>query len=244
MKIVFWNKEQNCGMTSNMLVFAVFLVYRKGCRITFFELAGEKHGIKSYFREPCEKYHKSYIETLIERHLYYISEANWKRRQKKRKMRNGKLFQPSILREIRYIEANMDVILIHLGDREDDEAKRIIREADVFIVNVKQEESGFETFFAQYANLSEHIFFLIGNYSEGTTLQKSYFSNKYRISENEIGVIPFHSEWQYLLKQKKLENYIGRRDKEKMSGKKYYFLREVEASIEKIWSMAQLSCNK
>lgn len=236
-KIVFWSKEQDCGMTSNMLILAVFLVYRKGHRIALFELAGEKYGVKSYFKEPCEKYHKAYIETLIERHFYYISEANWKRRQKKRKMRNGKLFKPSILREIRHVEPNMDEVLIHLGDREDEEAKRIIREADIFLVNVKQEEAGFETFLAKYANLSEHVFFLIGNYSEGSTLQKSYFCSKYRISEREIGIIPFHSEWDYLWKQKKLEHYIGRSDEAKMSGKKYYFLHEVESCIEKIWNM-------
>ena len=105
-------------------------------------------------------------------------------------------------------------------------------------MNVKQEEAGFEAFLAKYANLSEHVFFLIGNYSEGSTLQKSYFCSKYRISESEIGVIPFHSEWNYLLEQKKLKHYIGRSDKTEMSGKKYYFLREVEVCIEKMWNFA------
>ena len=237
-KIVFWSKEPKCGMTSNLLLLSIILVYRKGYRITVFELSGEKNGIKSYFKEPCEKYHKAYIETLIERHLYYISEANWKRRQKKRKMRNGKRFKPSILREICTVEPNMDAVFIHLGDREDEEAKKIIWEADVLVVNIKQKEALFETFFAKYANLSGNVFFLMGNYSEGSTLQKSYFCSKYRISENEIGVIPFHSEWNYLLEQDKLVSYVRESDETKISGKKYYFLHEVELCIEKIWNMA------
>ncbi len=238
-KIVFWGLEKNCGIISNMLILAATLVYKKGYRVALFELAEERQGVKAYFQEPCEKYHKAYIETLIERQLYYISEKNWKRRQKKRKMRNGKVLKPSILRGICYVEQNMDVVFVNLGDRQDEEAKKVMWEADVLVVTIQQEEDAFETFFAQYTNLSEHMFFLIGNYCEGEMFQKSYFCSKYRISENEIGVIPFHSQWQYICEQKKVADYVRHSDEAKMSGKKYYFLKEAEQCIEKIWNMAE-----
>lgn len=233
-KIVFWGNERNCGVTSNMLILASYLVWHKGYRITIFELVRENRGVKEYLPSSYAKYHKAYIETLVEKQLYYVSGENWKKRQKRRRMRNGKQYTPSILSGICYAEQNMDAVLVNLADREDDEARKIMREADLLIVNMKQSEESFEAFFAKYANLSEHIFFLIGSYFTEGNCDRDYLCSKYRILEEDIGVIPFNPELQYICEKSRLDTYIRRSDKNRISGMRYCFMREVEQTAEKI----------
>lgn len=235
MNIVFWGMERECGMTVNMLTLANYLVLHKGCRVTLFELVAEKRGVCTYFPEPYQRYRKAYLETLIEKQLYYVSGERWKKCQRKRKTRKGKEHCPPILETIRYVESNMDAVLVNLGNRRDKEARKLMWEADLLVVNLKQNERVLETFFAHYANLSERIFFLIGKYFGGGVCDEAYFKSKYRIPEEQLAVIPFNSELTYICEKSRIDHYIRHDDDFKISGMKYYFLREVEKTAEKMY---------
>lgn len=234
MKIVFWGKERNCGLTWNMLLLAEYLVWHKGYRITMFELVREDQGVKAYLSGSCIRYHKAYMETMVEKHLYYISGEKWKQEQKKRQRRRGKQSVQSIWDGICYIEKNMDVVFVNLADREDEEARKIMRKADLLIVNMKQSEAAFDTFFMKYANLSEHIFFLVGSYFAKGSCDKTYLCSKYRIADDEIGVIPFHPQLAYICEKGRLDAYIRCRQKSKMDGIQAAFIRELEQTAEKV----------
>lgn len=242
MKIVFWGNERNCGVTLNMLLLAGYLVWHKGYRIMIFELVRENRGVKTYLSGPYTRYHKAYMETLVEKQLYFVSGENWKREQNRRRRRRGKQSVQSILEGICYAEKNMDAVFVNLADREDEEARKIIREADLFIVNMKQQETAFDTFFAKYANLSEHIFFLIGSYFAEGSCDREYLCSRYRILEKDIGVIPFHPQLQYICEKGRLDTYIRCSGKSRMSGIQSCFMREVEQTAEKI--MNKVSNNK
>ena len=234
MKIVFWGNERNCGITTNMLILADYLVWHRGYRLTIFELVREDYGVKTYFSEPYTKYRKAYLETLVEKQMYYVSGEKWKKQQKRRRRRSEKRQIPSILDCICYVEQNMDLVLVNLANRKDEEARKILREANVVIVNVTQSEAAFETFFASYANLSEHIFFLIGSYFEDKDCDMDYLSKKYRILKENMGVIPFNPELQYICQKKRLNAYIRCNDEVHTSGMKAYFMKEIEQTAEKI----------
>ena len=231
MKIVFWGNERNCGLTLNMLLLAEYLVWNKGYRITIFELVREDWGVKAYLPGSYVRYHKVYMETIIEKQLYYVSGEKWKREQKKRQRRRGKSFVQSVWDGICYVEKNMDVVFVNLADREDEDARKMMREADLLIVNMKQSEAVFDTFFAKYANISEHIFFLIGSYFAKGSCSKTYLCNKYRIAEENFGVIPFHPQLSYICEEGRLDAYIRHSRK---SGMASDFMQELEQTAEKI----------
>ena len=237
MKIIFWGNERKCGLTLNMLLLTEYLVWHKGYRITIFELVREDRGVKFYLSGSYNRYHKSYIETMIEKQLYYVSGERWKKEQKKRKRRRGKHVVQSVWDGICYIEKNMDFIFVNLADREDEEARKMMREADLLIVNIKQSQSAFDTFFMKYANLSEHIFFLIGSYFAKGSCDKVYLCNKYRIAEEAVGVIPFHSKLAYICEKGKLDDYIRCSRKSEIDGLQTIFIRELEQIAEKMISI-------
>ena len=250
MKIVFWGNEGNCCLTTNMLSLANYLVWHKGYRITIFELVREDNGVKKYMSGSYARYHKGYIETLIEKHLYYVSGEKWKKEQKKRQRRRGKQAVQSVWDGICYTEKNMDAVFVNLADREDEEARKMMWEADVLIVNMKQEKAAFDTFFANYANISEHIFFLIGSYffvgsyfSNGSC-DREYLCSGYRIAEADFGIIPFHPKLPDICEKGKLDTYIRCGRKSKMNGIQTIFMHELEQTVEKLIQKVNLTVKK
>lgn len=244
MKIVFWGNERNCGLTLNMLLLAGYLVWHKGYRITIFELVREDRDVKTYMPGSYTRYHKAYMETIVEKHLYYVSGERWKKEQKRRQRRRGKQSMQSIFEGICYAEKNMDAVFVNLADREDEDARKIIWEADLLIVNLKQSEAAFDTFFMKYANLSEHIFFLIGSYFAKGSCDRDYLCSKYRIAEENLGVIPFHSQLPYICEKGKVDTYIRHGRKSGMDGTASGFMRELEQTAEKIIQKVNLAVKK
>ena len=222
-----------------MLLLAEYLVWHKGYRITIFELVREDRGTKAYLSGAYTRYHKAYLETIVEKRLYYVSGEKWKKEQKKRQRRRGKQSVQSVWDGICYAEKNMDAVFVNLADREDEDARKIMWEADLLIVNVKQSETAFDAFFMKYANLSEHIFFLIGNYFAKGSCGRDYLCSKYRIAEASMGVIPFHPQLTYLCEKDSLNAYIRGAGKSEMDGLQAVFMRELEKTAEKMISAAQ-----
>lgn len=223
MKIAFWGRERDCGITSNLMILTSYLVWHRGFRVMILEMIEKEQGIGKYFPGPHKKYRKEYIETLIEKHLYYVSEKKCKK----------------ISKLIKYMEHNMDVVFVNLANRTDKEARRLMWEADLVVVNLKQEEQSFDMFWAHYANLSEKLFFLIGNYIEGGNCDKGYLQSKYRIPEKQLAVIPFNPEFQYVCEKCRIDKYIRKNNVSWPSGMRILFMEEVEKAMEMIYEYAK-----
>lgn len=237
MRIAFWGSERGSAVTSNMLIVAVYLACRKGCRIVMMELAEEKQGIETcfpkieeYYGEEYdrEKYRgEKYIGTLIRRQLYYVSMREWKQEEGR-----------TLPEFIKYLEFNMDIVFINLANRTDEEAKELMRKADLVVVNLRQRLIDFERYYAQYANLSKKILLLIGKYYENEFCNKESFQKKYRIPKGQLAVIPNNPEYQIACDRCCLERYIRRIQSRFVSAIKEQFLKEAGNAAEQIYIVA------
>ena len=224
MRIAFWGSERGCCVTSNMLIVATCLACRKGYRSVLMELAEEKQGIESCFSKTKKWHMPKYITTLIERQLYYVSMREWENES-----------ETSIPELIKYLELNMDIVFINLANRTDNEAKELLRKADLVVVNLKQKNSDFDRYYAQYANLSKRIFLLIGNYFENEECNIESLQRKYRIPKGQLAVIPNNPEYQVACARGVLERYIRRMQSQFVSAIKEQFIKAVEKASQQIY---------
>ena len=222
-RIVFWGSERGCCVTSNMLILSAYLACKKGYRIALLELAEEKRGILRYFPRKKMRYAADYIRTLVDRHLYYASLAEWQEQKKG---------PATVIDMIKQLESNMDMVFVNLANRTDNEAKDLMRNAHLLVVNLKQELRAFDSFYARYANLSTNVLLMIGNYYEDGVCEKEMLQKKYCIPEEMLVVIPNNPEYEMACAEYHLERYLRRNKKTWMSVRKYYFWKELEKTAE------------
>jgi len=223
-KIVFWGSERGSYVTSNMLILAGFLACQRGYRIAMLEMAEEVRGIQVCFSQKNEKYVKEYIRSLIERQLYYIAMDEWMQQE------DGK-----IASLIKYLECNMDMVFINLANRTDGEARRLMHNADLTIVNLRQEQRAFDRYYASYANMpSENFLLMMGNYYYDKGYDKEYMQMKYRIPEWQLAVIPNNAEYEMACAGKCVDKYIRKSGKAWRTVRKNQFLRDIEKAAEQL----------
>ena len=222
-RIVFWGSERGCHVTSNMLILAGYLACQKGYRITMLELAEEQCGVWNYFREKQEKYVVDFLRTLLERQLYYVMNDEWDAHK-----------EEQITKVITYLEHNMDMVFINLANRTDDEAKELMRNAHLVVVNLGQELRAFDRFYARYANLSANVLLMIGNYYEDGACERELLLKKYRIPEEQLAVIPNNPEYEMACDKRCVERYLRRNKRQWCTARKKYFLKELEKVAEQL----------
>ena len=224
MKIVFWGSERGSYVTSNMLIIAGFLACQRGYRIAILEMAEEVQSVQKYFPQKSEKYVKEYIRPLIERQLYYVAVDEWEQQEA------GKI---ALL--LACLESNMDMVFINLANRTDGEARRLLHNADLTIVNLKQEQRAFDKYYAGYANLpSENFLLMMGNYYYDKGYDKEYMQAKYRIPEWQIAVIPNNPEYEMACAGKCLDKYFRKSGKIWCTVRKNLFLKDVGKVAEQL----------
>lgn len=195
MRIVFWGSECVSTVTSNMLILASYLACRKGYRITLLET--ERQEIRKKFPENYGKYAHSYISTLVERQLYHVSVEEWHGRSEEER-----------ITMIKYLETNMDMVFIHMAERTDTEARNMMRNAHLLVINLKQEWRSFDRYYARYANLSANVLLLIGDYYYDTGCGKEQLQEKYRICDGQLMVIPHSPKYEVVQSKGSLERYM------------------------------------
>lgn len=218
MRIIFWGSERESCVTSNMLILAGHFSCQKGYRVCLIELADEKRRINSYFPGKRKHYIKHDIETLMLHQLYYALRETWKDTN-----------------TLNYLETNMDMLFLNLGNRTDSQAREMMHNADLVVVNLKQDFKSFDTFYAEYANLSARIFLLIGNYYEDGCCNREQLQRKYDIKETRLGVIPNNPEYEIACTKGQIGRYLKKSNPKFMSAIKSVFIREVEKTAELLY---------
>ncbi len=222
MKIIFWGSERGSYVTSNMLILAGFLACHRGYRIAMIEMAEEAQGIQTYFLQKEGNYVNEYIRPLMEYRLYYVDVKAWMREK-----------DTMLTNLLNYLESNMDMVFINLADRIDGEARRLMHNANLTIVNLKQEQRAFDKYYAGYANLpSEKFMLMMGNYYYDKGYDKEYMQGKYRIPEWQLAVIPNNPEYEMSCAGKCVDRYLRRSVKMWNTPRKKQFLRDVGRTAE------------
>lgn len=71
---------------------------------------------------------------------------------------------------------------------------RILRQMDLVVVNIRQENGNLEQFFLRDRHMLTNFFILAGNYYESAQINKAYVERMYRVASEDIGVISNNSE--------------------------------------------------
>lgn len=228
MRIVFWGSERGCYATSNMLLLAGYLACQKGYRIAMLELAEENCGVWNYFRKEQESYANDYLKTLVDRHLYYVKTDEWREQKKE-----------EISKLITHLECNMDMVFINLANRTDEEARELLRQSHLAMVNLKQKLRAFDGYYARYANLSANILLVIGDYYEDGECERELLLEKYRIPKEQLVVIPNNPEYEMACSRRCVERYLRKKKGQWKTMRKDYFIRELERAAEQLYEAAK-----
>lgn len=90
------------------------------------------------------------------------------------------------------VESYFDVVFVDCGSRQDDYAKKILKEADVCVLNMNQEDEVIGEFYRNPPDFKGEIFFLLGKYFEDALYNRKNLQRIYRMEEGCLGAIPYN----------------------------------------------------
>lgn len=90
------------------------------------------------------------------------------------------------------VESYFDVVFIDCGSRQDDYARKVLKEADVCVLNMNQEAEAIGAFYREPPDFKGKVFFLLGKYFEDTLYNRKNLQRIYRVEEERLGAIPYN----------------------------------------------------
>lgn len=94
------------------------------------------------------------------------------------------------------------------GSGKDKWHRDILRQADLVVVNLAQEEAALWEFFMYDIHIAPNILILLGKYYELSKYGREYLERFYRIDPETIGVIPCNSEFEMAADKGKVRHFV------------------------------------
>jgi hypothetical protein len=155
------------------------------------------------------------VRQVVKGRLYCLPGS---RRQEQEWWHEDPLFT-SLKQVIDGVENCFDVMFVDCGSREDDFARNILKEADVCVLNMTQEEERIGDYFRNPPKWRGKTFFLVGNYFPDGLYTRKNLERLYRIDENLLGAVPYNPQLQAAGRtgrtDSRLKEYIGKGPKGK-----------------------------
>ena len=92
------------------------------------------------------------------------------------------------------VEACFDVVFVDCGDRKDDFAQGVLKEADICVLNMDQESELIGDYYRNPPRFRGKVFFLVGNYFEDGLYTRRNLERLYRVDQNLLGAIPYQPQ--------------------------------------------------
>ncbi len=139
------------------------------------------------------------------------------------------------------VESCFDVVFIDCGSRKDDYAQKVLKEADVCVLNMSQENEGIGDFYRSPRKYPGKPFFLLGNYFEDAVYNRENLHRIYRVEEECLGAVPYNPWLQEASQKGKLMNGVKRCLEQEALGKNVEFSRELVRTANLILKLAGLT---
>lgn len=248
MKIVFWSNYPKSDVTSNMTAVCVMFSLMYPVKVMMMtnhcnhdnlgrtllgrcydEVLKEEsgyftgHGLKPNIKRiedvpSCFEFPKS-AETLSEDGLYYFAQG---------KLFNNEIYELRIMDEINhffeYLNEVEDYIFIDAKSQDSISTAGLLEEADIVVVNLKQDEKLMKDFFKKYASITGKAFFFISEYKQKSGFSKNKFINEFSIHPNRVAVIPYNPEFVPLVDDGRITEYVMRNYDCRKNSKEYYYI--------------------
>ena len=100
------------------------------------------------------------------------------------------------------------LIFIDCHNQKDPHSLRLLWEADLVVVWLKQDPRELESYFSIPGALSAHVFYLIYDYFEECPWNCQALHRTWRIPEEQLGVIPYNSRLDWFDQKGRLKQYL------------------------------------
>lgn len=220
MKIAFWSERPETGTTFNMSAVACATVMLYPVSVAVVPGDYENQDLENHF-VPCgpsgmAAEEDSYflaagLDFLLQKSdntelTEHTLKANMKEVAKKRlyclpcgKRQYEKWWDKEDLFQkmgqvVRKLENCFEVVFIDCGCRKNDFTRRMLEEADVCVLNMRQDAELIGNYYRSRMRLKGKVFFLVGNYFAESVYNRSNLQRIYRMDEKELGAIPFNRQ--------------------------------------------------
>lgn len=256
MKIVFWSNYPKSDVTSNMTAVAIMFSILFPSRVMMMtnhcnygnlgrallgncydDVLREESGYGSATRvQPAIKKIDTIpnhyelpkdAENLEEDGLYYFTQG---------KLFSNEVYELRILEEIsqffEYLEGLEDYVFIDAKSQDSISTLRLLDEADIIVVNLRQDEKLMRDFFANYSSIVGKAFFFISEYKKKNKYKLSCFLNDFSIHPNRVAVIPYNPEFSPVVDDGRIAEYVMKNHNCNMNSKEYYYIWHVKKAAE------------
>lgn len=211
MRIAFWGETKECGTTLNMHVLAAMMAY--------------------IYPERKVRLCRMKPSVIYQSKLQQIPENL---RQQQTSDRTGGTANHTVQaakRAGRFTNAADDNELLFLdcGNRQDAKAEKLMRQADLVVVNLTQERNVLDSFFLNHIHLAGKVVFLVGNYSEFSGCDRATIEHIYRVCPMNLGVIPYNNEFCHAYEKGKISDFLRRCPESNFKNQEFF--REVRLSL-------------
>lgn len=233
MKIVFWGAGRGCGTTSSMTAVAGFLALVMNCRgicmqpktgdgdLETFFCSWEK---RSVLREEStyyalegmdyliwqEQHHRldaaatrESVMPLFDHRLFYLP-CGSREKPSLYPAQTGELQQRIMARMEEFVE----FVFIDAGSERDDFTYRLLKQADVAVVNFSGEQKELEKFFTAPFPCRGTVLYLLANYSSDQVYNCENLQRIYRMDRQSICYIPTNPYFAQACAKGRVEQYM------------------------------------
>ena len=136
------------------------------------------------------------------------------------------------------VEECFDVVFIDCGSRKDDFAQKMLKEADVCVLNMDQSEELIGDYYRNPPALRGKTFFLVGNYFQDALYTRKNLERLYRVEENILGAIPYNPQLQAASQTGRIQGGVRKYIDKGMKGKNILFEQELMRTVRLILKQA------
>lgn len=247
MKIVFWSNCPKSDVTSNMTAVGIMFSILFPVRVMMMtnhcnyenlgrallgscyeevlrEEAGyysgmrDRHTVKKIDDVPNRVDIPKDAEDFSEDGLYYCAQG---------KLFNNEIYELRILDELNhfleFFDETADYVFIDAKSQDSVSTVRLLEEADVVVVNLRQDETLMRDFFKKYSLIAGKAFFFISEYRK-KGFSKNKFINEFSIHPNCVAVIPYNPDFVPLVGDGRITEYVMKNHNCKKDTREYYYI--------------------
>lgn len=145
-----------------------------------------------------------------------------------------------IINLLRTIDAFQRIIFIDTNSGNNSITQKVMRDADVLVVNLSQNTSVIDTYFSEYKEIqSQKIFYLFGNYDSNSKYNISNIRRRYKeITNRNSGVIPYNTAYLDAQCDGRVVEFVKKKRRADKEDPNWYFINKAIKSTEKILRLA------
>ena len=266
MKIVFWSESNSCKTTANMaaigsmcsLLFpyqnilmqnrtgpgGLDFIFQPGKHIGFVQEESAYYALEGMdyliWQEQNHRLDRDSMREgmvpVLDRKLFYLPSG--KREKPRLYPKETGALQYEVIKKM---EEFSDITFIDCGDLEDDLTEKLLKSADVVVVNLSQSKEALDSFFIKHHPICGKIIYLINNYDFNSVYNRKNLNRIYRISEEQLCVIPINQKFETACIAGKLDVFLKKQVNNRNSRQNKMFMKELLWSTHLILKAAGLA---